>query len=273
MKKAIVVFACLLVMAVGVEARTRDFYAGALAHPSAQDTPPPQTPLIGNPPDMGVLDIQNPVVRSFIQAGQLTGWFEQSLATLAALIADMQQKLDGIGAGVPGPAGAPGAPGVPGDKGDKGDKGDPGAAGAPGANGASLSVVAVPAGYTFQQTAINAGCSYGTQGADSATLTFSGTPAPFFCDFLVPVQQAGNYVITTHYAVSVGVAPVLFHYESPIGTSLGAQSFTPPNNSFQFVRSAAVALAQGFQIVRLVVDQPEPGTNTNRINWISLTKQ
>lgn len=155
----------------------------------------------------------------------------------------------------------------------KGIRESPGADGAPGAPGASLPVVALPPGYAFQQTAINAGCSYGTQGADAGSLTFSGTPAPFFCDFAIPVLQAGNYVITTHMRVIAGVAPVLFHYESPIGTSLGAQTFTPTNNSLQFVRSAAIALAQGFQIVRLVVDQPEPGTNTNQINWISLTKQ
>ena len=176
-------------------------------------------------------------------------------------------------AGAPGPQGSAGLNGAPGPAGATGATGAPGPAGPQGPAGATIAPYATSSGYSMQFFAAQGNCSSLTLGNNSEILVFKTT---IFCDYLVWVPQAGNFVITTHYAVSSTAAPtaVSLHYEAPIGTNLtGAITFTPPasNSNYQFVRSAAVSLPAGLQVVRLVVDTPE--LTTNSINWLALTQQ
>lgn len=278
-------------------AYSASYYAGAYAHPAALPALPAQTttapmPIIGDPPPLGVLDLTNPVVQAFVESGQLTAWIEQSLATLAMSLATDEAKLATLGTGsvgpvgpvgpqglqgdpgVPGPIGPAGAIGATGATGAAGVQGVPGATGAPGLPGSTLPNYAVASGYALQLPAAQGACSYLVLGTNAGMLTFSGTPAPFFCDYLIYIPQGGTYIITTHIAASVQTSPVRFHYESPLGVSVGgAQVYTPVNSSFNFIKSAAIPFASGLQSLRLVVDAPELGTNTTSINWLAITKQ
>lgn len=293
MKRITTLLALLAAFTLSTQAAPR-FYSGAYASPhipyaqgTTADTPIPST--IASPPIPGDLDATNPVIAAFIQAGQYTGWIADSLNTLGVNQANDEAELAllkanaGAGSvgpqgaqGVPGPQGIPGPTGASGAQGVQGIPGIPGPAGATGATGATgtaISAYTVVAGYTLQMQAINAGCSYGTMGADSATLTFSATPAAF-CDYLIYIPSDGSYVITTHLAAN-GITPVTLHYESPVGALIttSASTYTPTNNSFAFIRSGAITFARGLQTLRLVVDVPEAGTNSTRINWLSITKQ
>lgn len=250
------------------------FYSGAFAHPQ-DPAPVPVTPIIGNPPDMGVLDIQNPVVQSFIEAGQLTAWFEQSLATLAALIADMQQKIDAIGPGATGPQGPQGIPGPQGTAGANGAVGAAGATGSTGPagpSGASVPSFSVASGYTINVIANAGSCSASTLGRNAGAIQFTSADMPFACDFLVWAPQAGNYSVSTRLAVMSGIATVLFHFETPVGTKVASSSYTNTNANANFIAgSAAIPLAQGFQTLRLAVDQAAAGGQN--FNFITLVKQ
>lgn len=172
-------------------------------------------------------------------------------------------KLQSNGGGV-GPAGPQGPQGIP------GPAGPAGANGAPGANGTTLPGYAVPSGYAVQITAVNAGCKYGTQGANTAVLVVNN--GPIYCDYPVFIPQDGTYTITTHMAITSGSTPVVFHYEYPVGSTVASKTYTPTGTSYAFVTVSA-ALTHGFNILRFSYDTPEPGTNTNSINWISLAKQ
>lgn len=243
------IFAIVVLAALCSPAHASNFYAGAFAHP--QDTPPPQTPIIGNPPDMGVLDIQNPVVQSFIQAGQLTAWLEASLATLATNQAADEAKI--AAGGTVGPAGPQGIPGPQGPSG--------------------VSIPGFPAanGYTINVIANTGSCSTSTLGRNAGAIQFTSADLAFECDFLVWAPQAGNYSISTHLAVTAGTGTTLFHFETPVGTKVASSTFTNANGSANFVAgSAAIPLAQGFQTLRIAIDQ---AVGTANFNFITLSKQ
>lgn len=269
MKKTIISVICLLIYA-GAAAGAPSFYSGAFSHP-AQSTPPAST--ISDPPMMGALDTTNPIVAAFLQSGQYSQWIQDSLAMLGQKQAADEAAIAAIGPGAIGPQGPAGPQGIPGPQGPQGDTGAPGQVGSPGPAG-SLPAYSVPTGYTIQFLAQQGACSVGTLGTDSGTLAFG---SPLYCDYAINIPQDGSYVITTHLQILAGVAPVKFHFEIPIGTTATSVTWTPPNGSYQFVQSAAIALAHGFQVLRLVADVPEPPTPTtpitNKVNWISLTKQ
>lgn len=254
------------------------FYSGASAHPQA--TQPP-TPIIGDPPPLGVLDLQNEVVQAFVQSGDLSKWMLQSLATLATSLSADEDKIAALSSatgsvgpagpqGVAGPAGPQGLTGAVGPQGVPGQAGSIGPAGPAGSPGATLPAFTVQPGYSVQVPTASSGCSYLTLGSNAGMLTFG--PAPLSCDFLVWIPQSGTYVVTTHISAT-GAGAVAFHYESPIGSTLGAQSYLPANGSFSFVKSPAYLFLSGLQVLRLVVDTPEPGVNATSINWLALTKQ
>lgn len=259
------------------------FYSGAFAHPQ-DPAPVPVTPIIGNPPPMGVLDLQSEVVQKFIQAGDLTTWLEQAVATLATNQAADEAKLAAIGAGAPGPAGPQGDPGpqgpqgIPGAQGPAGANGAAGAAGTTGStgpagpSGASVPSFSVASGYTINVIANAGSCSASTLGRNAGAIQFTTADMPFACDFLVWAPQAGNYSVSTRLAVMSGIATVLFHFETPVGTKVASSSYTNTNANANFIAgSAAIPLAQGFQTLRLAVDQAAAGGQN--FNFITLVKQ
>jgi Carbohydrate binding module (family 6) len=138
-------------------------------------------------------------------------------------------------------------------------------------------------GYTIQIAAtamLGANVTPNIQKGSASTyglqVAFGGTsgPAGTFYDYTVNVPADGNYGLSAKVAVTSGSAPIGFHFEFPAGTPVGTVSYQPAGTSYSIVSAPAPAsLVAGSQVLRVVIDQPEPGNAVNLLDWIRLVKQ
>lgn len=274
MKRYCIIGLLCLLSGLAIKASPDNFYEGAFAHP--QTTTPPT--LIAPPPPMGPLpDPTAPVAsvaawlsqaqQSLDQGTVWSNWVQNSLLTLDSALAGGTQ-------GPPGPPGPPGTNGTNGTNGADGAPGQPGQPGPQGPPGSSLPTYTVSSGFSIPIFAGQGACSYNPLGAGAASLTPNN--GPIACDYSIFVPQAGSWVVTTHIAVTSGSTPVKYHFESPIGTILASVVYSIPTvnpTSFNLSTSLPFNLNAGQQLLRLVIDAPEPGNNTQHIDWLALVKR